>query len=62
MQDIVISLGGTGAPAFTGDVAIRAGRIGTVGGKLGPARPVVEAGGHAENAGIRPGRLVLAGR
>ena len=41
MHDIVIRGGtiidGTGAPAFTGDVAIDGGRIAAVGGKAGPA-------------------------
>ena len=42
MHDIVIRGGsiidGSGAPAFTGDVAIAGGRIAAVGGKQGPAR------------------------
>jgi N-acyl-D-aspartate/D-glutamate deacylase len=49
MHDIVIRGGsvidGTGKPAFTGDVAIAAGRIAAVGGKQGPARREIEADG-----------------
>src|ERR1700757_4828 len=49
MHDIVIRGGtivdGTGAPRFTGDVAIERGRIAAVGGKAGPARRVVDADG-----------------
>jgi N-acyl-D-aspartate/D-glutamate deacylase len=49
MHDVVIRGGtivdGTGAPAFTGDVAIDGDRIATVGGKLGPARRDIDADG-----------------
>ncbi|MBI3514681.1 MAG: D-aminoacylase, partial [Proteobacteria bacterium] len=49
MHDIVIRGGtivdGTGAPAFTGDVAIEGQTIAAVGGKLGPARRDIDAGG-----------------
>ena len=49
MHEIVIRGGtivdGTGAPRFTGDVAIERGRIAAVGGKAGPARRVVDADG-----------------
>jgi len=49
MHDIVIRGGtvidGTGKPAFTGDVAIAAGRIAAVGGKQGPARRDIDADG-----------------
>jgi N-acyl-D-aspartate/D-glutamate deacylase len=49
MHDIVIRGGsiidGSGAPAFTGDVAIAGGRIAAVGGKQGPARREIDADG-----------------
>ncbi len=49
MHDIVIRGGtivdGTGAAAFTGDVAIEGERIAAVGGKAGPARRVIDADG-----------------
>jgi len=49
MHDIVIRGGtiidGTGAPAFTGDVAIADGRIAAVGGKQGPGRREIDASG-----------------
>jgi N-acyl-D-aspartate/D-glutamate deacylase len=49
MHDIVIRggtiLDGTGAPSFTGDVAIDGDKIVAVGGKAGPAKRVVEADG-----------------
>ncbi len=49
MHDIVIRGGsivdGTGRPAFTGDVAIAGERIAAVGGKLGPGRREIDAGG-----------------
>ena len=49
MYDIVIRGGtiidGTGAPRFTGDVAIAGERIVAVGGKLGPARRDIDAEG-----------------
>src|SRR3954464_15677901 len=49
MHDIVIRGGsiidGSGAPAFTGDVAIAQGRIVAVGGKQGPARRDIDADG-----------------
>ncbi len=49
MHDIVIRGGtivdGTGAPAFTGDIAVEGGRIAGVGGKAGPARRVIDADG-----------------
>jgi N-acyl-D-aspartate/D-glutamate deacylase len=50
MHDIVIRGGsivdGTGAPAFTGDVAIDGDRITAVGGKAGPAKRDVAADGR----------------
>jgi len=49
MHDIVIRGGrvidGSGAPAFTGDIAIAGGRIAAVGGKQGPARREIDADG-----------------
>jgi N-acyl-D-aspartate/D-glutamate deacylase len=49
MHDLVIRGGtivdGTGAPAFTGDVAIREGCIVEVGGKAGPGREEIDAAG-----------------
>ena len=49
MHDIVIRGGsiidGSGAPTFTGDVAIAQGRIAAVGGKQGPARREIDADG-----------------
>ena len=49
MHDIVIRGGsvidGSGAGAFTGDVAIAGGRIAAVGGKQGPARREIDADG-----------------
>jgi N-acyl-D-aspartate/D-glutamate deacylase len=49
MHDIVIRGGsiidGSGAGAFTGDVAIAQGRIAAVGGKQGPARREIDADG-----------------
>ncbi len=49
MHDIVIRGGtiidGTGAKAFTGDIAIAGGRIAGVGGKQGPARREIDADG-----------------
>ena len=49
MHDLVIRAGrivdGTGRPAFTGDVAIDAGRLSEVGGKAGPARREIDADG-----------------
>ena len=55
MHDIVIRGGtivdGTGAAAFTGDVAIDGGRIAQVGGKAGPARREVEAAGRLVTPG-----------
>ena len=49
MHDIVIRGGsiidGSGAPVFTGDVAIAGGRIAAVGGKQGPARREIDADG-----------------
>ena len=49
MHDIVIRGGtivdGTGRAAFTGDVAVDGGRLATVGGKAGPGRRVIDAGG-----------------
>src|SRR3954466_12628159 len=49
MHDIVIRGGsiidGSGAPAFTGDVAIAGGRIAAVGGKQGTARREIDANG-----------------
>ncbi len=49
MYDIVIAGGtivdGSGAPAFTGDVAIDGDRIVQVGGKAGPARRRIDAAG-----------------
>jgi N-acyl-D-amino-acid deacylase len=49
MHDIVIRGGtivdGTGAPRFTGDIAIEGGRITAVGGKAGSGRRIVDADG-----------------
>jgi len=49
MHDLVIRNGkivdGSGAPAFTGDVAIDNGTITSVGGKAGPARREIDAKG-----------------
>ena len=49
MHDVVIRGGtivdGTGAPAFTGDVAVDGDRIAAVGGKAGPARRDIDADG-----------------
>lgn len=49
MHDIVIRGGtivdGTGAPAFSGDIAVDGGVIAAVGGKAGPARRVIDADG-----------------
>ncbi len=49
MYDLVIRGGtvvdGTGAPAFTGDIAVDNDRIAAVGGKLGPARRDIGAAG-----------------
>jgi hypothetical protein len=49
IHDIVIRGGtiidGTGRAAFTGDVAIADGRLAEVGGKAGPARRGIDAGG-----------------
>src|SRR5262245_52401960 len=49
MHDIVIRGGtvvdGTGKPAFTGDVAIAAGKIAAVGGKQGPGKREINADG-----------------
>ncbi len=49
MHDIVIRGGtivdGTGAAAFSGDIAIDDGRIAAVGGKAGPARRAIDADG-----------------
>ena len=69
MHDIVIRGGtivdGTGAPAFTGDVAIDGDRIAAVGGKAGPARREHRGRRAAGHAGLgrcahplrRPGDL-----
>ena len=55
MHDLVIRGGtlvdGTGAPGFTGDLAINGGRIAQVGGKAGPARRDVDAAGHLVTPG-----------
>jgi N-acyl-D-amino-acid deacylase len=49
MHDIVIRGGtiidGTGQPSFTGDIAIARDRIAAVGGKQGPAKREIDAGG-----------------
>jgi N-acyl-D-aspartate/D-glutamate deacylase len=49
MHDIVFKGGtiidGTGQPGFNGDVAVTAGRISAVGGKIGDARRTVDANG-----------------
>ena len=49
MYDIVFKGGtiidGTGQPGFSGDVAVTAGRISAVGGKLGKARRTIDANG-----------------
>src|SRR6201989_2854191 len=49
MHDIVIRGGtivdGTGKPSFTGDVAIEGDRIAAVGGKQGPGKREIDAGG-----------------
>jgi len=55
MHDIVIRNGtivdGTGAPAFTGDVAIDGGTITQVGGKAGPGKREVQADGRLVTPG-----------
>ncbi len=55
MHDIVIRGGtivdGTGAPSFTGDVAITGDRIAQVGGKAGPGRREVRAEGRLVTPG-----------
>ncbi|MCB4823885.1 N-acyl-D-amino-acid deacylase family protein [Roseicella aerolata] len=55
MHDVVIRGGtivdGTGAPAFTGDVAIDGDRLVQVGGKAGPARREVQAEGRLVTPG-----------
>src|SRR5437763_10735019 len=55
MHDMVIRggtiLDGTGAPAFTGDVAIDGEAIVAVGGKAGPAQRVIEAAGLSVTPG-----------
>ena len=55
MHDVVIRGGtivdGTGAPAYTGDVAIDGNRIASVGGKAGPARRDIEANGNLVTPG-----------
>jgi len=55
MHDIVIRNGtivdGTGAPAFTGDVAIDGGTIAQVGGKAGPGKREVQADGRLVTPG-----------
>jgi N-acyl-D-amino-acid deacylase len=49
MHDTVIRSGtivdGTGAPSFTGDVAIKDGKIASVGGKAGPGKREIDANG-----------------
>jgi N-acyl-D-amino-acid deacylase len=49
MYDIVFKGGtiidGTGQSGFSGDVAVTAGRISAVGGKLGDARRTIDANG-----------------
>ncbi len=49
MHDLVIRNGkivdGTGAPAFTGDIAIDGAKIASVGGKAGPGRREIDANG-----------------
>ena len=49
MHDTVIRGGtivdGTGAPSFTGDVAIKDGKIASVGGKAGPGKREIDANG-----------------
>ena len=66
MHDIVKSGGtvrdGTGAPGFTGDVAIDGDKLVAAGGKAGPAGWVVDAGRQGQDAGARPARFVRAGR
>jgi hypothetical protein len=55
MHDLVIRAGtiidGTGAPKFTGDVAIDGGVITQVGGKAGPARRDIQADGQLVTPG-----------
>ncbi len=55
MHDVVIRGGtivdGTGAPAFTGDVAIDGDRITQVGGEAGPGRREIDADGHLVTPG-----------
>src|SRR5690242_10545701 len=55
MHDLVIRGGtivdGTGAPAFTGDLAIDGNRIAQVGGKAGPGRREVQAEGRLVTPG-----------
>ena len=56
MLDLLIRgasvIDGTGAPAFTGDVAIAAGKISRIGNIKEPAKAVVDAGGLALMPGI----------
>ena len=45
-------LDGSGGPAFTGDIAVRDGRILAVGGKAGPARREIDAAGALVTPGF----------
>src|SRR5215813_13392866 len=59
MHELIIKGGtivdGTGQPSFTGDVAVTAGRITSVGKDLGPARRPLKADGLL----VTPGWVVL---
>lgn len=61
MHDVVIRGGtivdGTGAPAFTGDVAVDGSRIASVDGRAGPARRDIDATGMLAKRGTRPGNI-----
>ncbi|HEY2304085.1 MAG TPA: amidohydrolase family protein [Acidimicrobiales bacterium] len=56
MHDLVVRNGrivdGTGAPAFTGDVAVTGGRITEVGAVDGPARRTIDADGRLVTPGV----------
>ena len=56
MHDIVIRGGtiidGTGAPGYSGDLALDGERIAQVGGKAGPAKREIDAIGPRRDAGL----------